>query len=857
MSLTVNDFQRLAAAQFFQGKNILLRSDGPGDDAVALQTRSSLRVSVSKSAREANKAVMNAFRNALREQYGIFGEHAFEQVLGARARSLRALRAADVKATLAALCPGAQLRLAAEIERQMEVNPQFNKTYSGLDRLQRAQLRQDALMTAREGLSAQAGLARCRTAADVSALAQHVLAYAKEHLYTREEIAARDIAAQQNRSAPPAAPTQTPEVNNLVLLEQPPAPNEATGLRRLQQARTLESRGVTYRAGETSVEDRQRAGLIGPGMRVNHSRTNPVLLDSIKANGVEPGFLYRNDWSRGDTASLLTDILSGPAREAVERDLNQLTDAAPTTVRPREDFLLAGLRVGRAHSAAMAFAAEFVLRDALAQQADSPLLAALHAKFPTLDPQTLFDNPARFAEVKRTLFAEFQSAIMAYGRSNRPYANLPIFQHFTERHIAKLDYNESDRLFASRAGSKGHFYLPDRTAYKSPGAGNLIKNTFYHAFRRTTATDASVGAAAEAFANDLTRLLGVPAQELSLIEGQYSDGKPKLMLEATFAKGYADAENVLHDGYMAQTAPDGTLRSIPIPNLGAYKAVFLLLADRDAVGSHGQNKGFINAPDGGLPTFFAIDPGHSLEGNAAYLSIQDDLSFTDTKRATLEKRFLNYSIFDDTLRSEKFAGILKLRELRDTGALDGLLNDYTSTFTPNPDTPDQAHLATAIRTRLQAMHTEASEQLTRILDTFAPLLELYDTLGRGPQALQAIDAIENLEKLTSDTSLTSPNGSVRLNHLRILPNARLPWTAHADPATGLLTLSTRAPIPPAQAPALLERLQALYPALAPTQTPTGHLTLTLHPTQHPEHLALLTDEARVIEYKDFLAAHAH
>ena len=97
---------------------------------------------------DADKAVMNAFRNALREQYGIFGEHAFEQVLGARARSLRALRAADVKATLAALCPGAQLRLAAEIERQMEVNPQFNKTYSGLDRLQRAQLRQDALMTA-------------------------------------------------------------------------------------------------------------------------------------------------------------------------------------------------------------------------------------------------------------------------------------------------------------------------------------------------------------------------------------------------------------------------------------------------------------------------------------------------------------------------------------------------------------------------------------------------------------------------------------------------------------------------------------------------------------------------------------
>ena len=61
-----------------------------------------------------------------------------------------------------------------------------------------------------------------------------------------------------------------------------------------------------------------------------------------------------------------------------------------------------------------------------------------------------------------------------------------------------------------------------------------------------------------------------------------------------------------------------------VEKLGKYKAFFLVTADRDAGGRRGPNKGFANG------TFFAIDPGHSLEGNAKYLKISDDLSFTDT-----------------------------------------------------------------------------------------------------------------------------------------------------------------------------------------------------------------------------------
>ena len=63
---------------------------------------------------------------------------------------------------------------------------------------------------------------------------------------------------------------------------------EVTGLKNLS---------TILGAGKTSIEDQIKKGVLGVGMSVNRSDANNILLERIKTNGVEPGFLYRNDWS--------------------------------------------------------------------------------------------------------------------------------------------------------------------------------------------------------------------------------------------------------------------------------------------------------------------------------------------------------------------------------------------------------------------------------------------------------------------------------------------------------------------------------------------------------------------------------
>ena len=93
------------------------------------------------------------------------------------------------------------------------------------------------------------------------------------------------------------------------------------------------------------------------------------------------------------------------------------------------------------------------------------------------------------------------------------------------------------------------------------------------------------GAVSEAFANDITRMLGIPAQELTLVRGQYSDGHPKIMLEAKFADGYKDMERgYIKDGQIVP--PDGE----QVENLGRYKAFFLVTADRELTAVFSEEK---------------------------------------------------------------------------------------------------------------------------------------------------------------------------------------------------------------------------------------------------------------------------
>ena len=639
---------------------------------------------------KANQRTMAAFRSCLSERYGVFGEHAFDAVLGARADVGKTLRAKDIASVMRALSPtdtGAvrqtmiAARFANEASRQAETNPRAvaaNVTGALKERLQACF--EDDFFFAR-------AVRGCENQAELSRLIEGKV----------------NAILDMN---------ELPGARRTLAVDAPPAPAPAAGHPQVPIGlQALDD--DTFGGAETSVEDRVRTGAFGAGMRVNESGVKYVF-EKLKTSGVEPGFIVRKDWTAADTQTMMTDgtDLDQVAREVLEQ------------------------RLGRP----------------LTAQDDVRALKAQH-------------------------FVAIRDAAMA-GVGN--------VRRLTERHIVKLDYNENDRRVRHGAAHIGTFRLPVRNAIK----GGAFKGAFFRAFRLTTANEASAGAVAEALANDLTRAMGVPTQELSLVKGRYSDGHEKLMLVSKFAHGYKDFDgNFLQDGRLVP-GRDAAGNVVQPEDIGRYKAMFLLLADRDAVGSHGQNKGIVNGH------FFAIDPGHSLEGNGAALEIHDDFSFKDTQGGVFEKRFLNFSVFDDSNRSEKLKGMVAIRDAFVRGDFDTIFNEYEARF-PADEGGDPA-LGSAIRSRLGEMRAEFNGQYDRMMGVFGEQIDVYDhfvalTPGDDATACRVIDAVENLERLTSPTVATSKHGEVQLRHLEVTPETRVPWKVRVAPDGAVVYSCDRLP----------------------------------------------------------------
>ncbi len=670
------------------------------------------RWSCTKARKAQNTATLEAFREAIVNKYGDFGKQAFDQVLGGRLAAKASLRAGDVFAAINAMDASFyKQNFMSELDRQMETHPLLE----GFDDAAKTRIADAVKQGFEAKLSDGAVLSHLTSIDQVSLFVEGYIECEVEN-----ELRAHPLGGDAPQQAAGGQGEIAPQ----------PAPDEALGLRNIANNQIQKVLG----GAETSVEDRVKAGGLRVGQRVNKGTTSPMLYQKLKTNGVEPGFIFKKDWSVSDTRGFMA--VANP-------------EARNTT----------------------AYAAEYMIRLAQNPALDTtgrPALEELKRLVagkdltPLAGAQMTEAQQTALANFKRTNFATIRNAVLqGPPTANAADANLPIFRHFSDLHIAKLDYNEGDRWRTASADmNKGSMHLPDRV---------MATKGFFFNFRVTTALDASVGAVGEALANDLTRLAGIPAQELSVIRGEYSDGTPKLMLEAKFAKGYSDFDGTyLNDGRVV--AREGG----PEPeSLGRYKAMFLLLGDRDAVGSHGQNKGLIDGR-----TFFAIDPGHSLEGNCSDLEIHDNFSFRDTKKVKLEKRFLNFSVFDDATRFEKFQGILKIRELRESERIDGLFTTYRNAFPVNNDLPQaERELNAKIRERIDAMQQEVNAQADRMLDIFAPQLALHDTFaGTGLQE-QAIELTENLEKLTSPTTWKSEKGKVELKHLEVKEDKRIPWNA--------------------------------------------------------------------------------
>lgn len=687
----------------------------------------------------ANQRTMAAFRNCLSNEYGVFGEHAFDAVLGARADVGKTLRAKDIASVMRALNPtdtGAvrqtmiAARFANEASRQAETNPRAvaaNVTGALKERLQACF--EDDFFFAR-------AVRGCENQAELSRLIEGKI---------NAILDMNELPGARRTLAVDAPPAPAPAAGH---------PQVPTGLQALD--------GDTFGGAETSVEDRVRAGAFGAGMRVNESGVKYVF-EKLKTSGVEPGFIVRKDWTAADTQTMMTD----------GTDLDQV---ARTILEQR---------LGRP----------------LTAQDDVRMLKAQH-------------------------FVAIRDAAMA-GAGN--------VRRLTERHIVKLDYNENDRRVRHGAAHIGHFRLPVRNAIK----GGAFKGAFFRAFRLTTADEASAGAVAEALANDLTRAMGVPTQELSLVKGRYSDGHEKLMLVSKFAHGYRDFDgNFLRDGRLVgRQDAHGNVIEQP-EDIGRYKAMFLLLADRDAVGSHGQNKGIVNGH------FFAIDPGHSLEGNGAALEIHDDFSFKDTQGGVFEKRFLNFSVFDDSNRSEKLKGMVAIRDAFVHGDFDNIFNAYALRFPADDPHADQA-LSQAIQTRIREMRAEFNGQYDRMMGVFGGQLAVYDhflalTPGDDATACRVIDAVENLERLTSPTVATSKHGEVQLRHLEVTPETRVPWKVRVAPGGAVVYSCDR--LPEGRKPLLENMLQGAGVTEVEADA-GGAFTFTVPQANLPAFLGAFTEDA--------------
>ena len=752
MPISFNDFHKLAINAPKDSRDIVV-NDANSPKSVKLGSR------IFSTAKEVNDATMTAFKQALQKEYGVFGLHAFDTVVGTRAQLHKSLRACDIKKIVSSMESLKQTRFTNELDRQLQTNPVLLQSGGKPIANEIRQIIQNHIKEIHTLLN------ECKTPEDIAELVDMSIRRALPE-------AQEKLGASQN---PPTLQAFRPLRHGEKQVESGSTP---MGLSKLHSS-------ATYRGPSTSVEDHVKNGSMGAGMRINDSHLRPSVFEKLKTNGVEPGFIYHNDWSQHDSRALMTDIHS----QATQTSLDQFIAANPELQQATQNktFLEKGLIVGRAHPAGVAFATEYVLSkelDKLGQdpKQDSPLLKAIRQSFPNAQrtdfPPDDGSAPtaqqlANLEKLKKDCFIQLRDAVMNYNKTaaTDPNSQLPIFKHFTDRHILKLDYNEGNRVSSEGAASTGEFRLPERVKYK--------RAVYYHR-RVTTADKASIGAVSEAFANDLTRLLGVPAQDLTLVRGQYSDGHPKIMLEAKFAEGYHDFE----DGFINDGRTVGNVEA-----LGRFKAIFLALADRDAIGSHGQNKGVINGK------FFAIDPGHSLEGSGAKLAIKDNLSFVDTDFKSrykvidhFTKRFRNYTVFDDDTRFAKMQGVLTLRQMcaGHPNAIDKLSEDYRTAFNPNETGISDAEKTIRQQScdQITSMTTEFQTQINRIIDICHDQLQLYDALGENDatKTLQAgaIETIENLEKLTSPTTWMSEHGKVELKHLSVIEKTRIPWTAQKD-----------------------------------------------------------------------------
>lgn len=272
-----------------------------------------------------------------------------------------------------------------------------------------------------------------------------------------------------------------------------------------------------------------------------------------------------------------------------------------------------------------------------------------------------------------------------------------------------------------------------------------------------------------------------------------------------------------------------------VAGLGESLISFLSMGDRDGIGEVGQNKVIreIKPPKGKYKyQFFGIDFGKAYEGkNPVIESLADDFSIVNP--TARKKRFLNISILYDTPLREKMKGVYLLAALRnklteaekEKIALDyeqkgdlvfaeklrsypeSLFERYGENIGLELKSEEGAELLKEQQIKRwvkngdlwwikneennyrqkasQASDPKLKQQFLVYADRLGEVYTLAQTADKQVLKIfdkrlkltpSQIDILENLEKLTAHKlHVTSPDGKVKLNHLRVERGDRVAW----------------------------------------------------------------------------------
>lgn len=288
-----------------------------------------------------------------------------------------------------------------------------------------------------------------------------------------------------------------------------------------------------------------------------------------------------------------------------------------------------------------------------------------------------------------------------------------------------------------------------------------------------------------------------------LIQGFYGNGTPKIATLATWVKEFRPVVDpnqgiVLAGGdyargnYLAIKTERGLQSINTIKKLGSSYAPAIILGDRDFWGSTLGNKGRIFSAKG--EEIFGIDFGHCFPSRekAIYPSLQDDFSFSQPREKN--RTFKNYDIFTDTTLSEKMKGYhIAMKIFLGIEPPSWVVASYGVEFKVEIDKIIPGCAAAIFDQYIDYFSNLAAKDKNYEGYTDSLIRDKNNMLSAAKHMRTVFQKLENLtvseldlreclEKLTSKTAIYSPDGKVRLNHLRVERQNRVKWHIKTPPS---------------------------------------------------------------------------